>query len=113
MKWLAPLQVPSVWRPVTEDPATLQLFLDYYAASTPPLSKHALECLVRCQSQIYPGQQSKSAVLASRLPKQQSERKGRAPQHGARLLSSPLASVQPAAVQRLMPGSGGRCGSRL
>ena len=44
---LALPQVPSTWRPVTEDPTTLQLFLDYYAASTPPLSKHALECLVR------------------------------------------------------------------
>lgn len=32
---------------MTEDPATLDLLLDYYAASTPPLSKHALECLVR------------------------------------------------------------------
>ena len=39
-------QVPSMWRSVTEDPATLDLFLDYYAASTPPLSKYALECMV-------------------------------------------------------------------
>lgn len=40
------LQVPSSWRPVIEDPPTLQLFLDYYLASTPPLSSVALECMV-------------------------------------------------------------------
>ncbi len=40
------LQVPSTWRPVIEDPTTLQLFLDFYAASKPPLSSMALECLV-------------------------------------------------------------------
>ena len=41
------LQVPSTWRPVLEDPATLQLFLDFYATTKPPLSSMALECLVR------------------------------------------------------------------
>jgi hypothetical protein len=30
-----------------EDPATLSLFFDIYATSTPPLSSNALECLVR------------------------------------------------------------------
>ena len=40
-------QVPSTWRGIIEDPATLQLFLDFYAASQPPLSSMALECLVR------------------------------------------------------------------
>ncbi len=40
------LQVPSTWRPVVEDPATLQLFLDFYATTKPPLSSMALECLV-------------------------------------------------------------------
>jgi exportin-7 len=33
------LQVPSSWRGLIEDPSTLQLFLDYYAASSPPPSK--------------------------------------------------------------------------
>ena len=40
-------QVPSTWRSLIEDPATLQLMLDFYVASTPPLSNTALECLVR------------------------------------------------------------------
>lgn len=40
------MQVPSMWRPVVEDPATLQLFLDIYGSARPPLSCHALECLV-------------------------------------------------------------------
>eukprot|EP00775_Hariotina_reticulata_P008394 gene8394-8578_t len=44
------IQVPSSWRSLVEDPATLQLFLDYYAATRPPPSKLALECLVRLAS---------------------------------------------------------------
>ena len=39
-------QVPSLWRPVVEDPATLQLFLNTYTSCQPPLSSQALECLV-------------------------------------------------------------------
>ena len=42
----APLQVPSTWRPLIEDPSTLQLMLDFYAVTKPPLSSIALECLV-------------------------------------------------------------------
>jgi hypothetical protein len=41
------IQVPSSWRPLIEDPATMQLFLDVYATTKPPLSSMALECLVR------------------------------------------------------------------
>ena len=36
---------------MVEEPATLQLFLDYYKTTTPPLSNVALECLVRQQGQ--------------------------------------------------------------
>ena len=43
------LQVPATWRPIIEDPATLQLFLDFYGASQPPLSSMSLECLVSAQ----------------------------------------------------------------
>ena len=39
-------QVPSGWRPVIEDPGTLQLFLEFYSVTKPPLSNSALECLV-------------------------------------------------------------------
>ena len=38
--------MPSLWRPVVEDPATLQLFLTTYTSCQPPLSSQALECLV-------------------------------------------------------------------
>ncbi len=48
-------QVPSGWRPVIEDPGTLQLFLDFYAVTKPPLSNSALECLVRRRSQPVQG----------------------------------------------------------
>lgn len=44
--WGVHVQVPSGWRPVIEDPSTLQLFLDFYAVTKPPLSNSALECLV-------------------------------------------------------------------
>lgn len=44
------LQVPSSWRPVIEDPGTLKIFLDFYAATKPPLSNMSLECLVRLAS---------------------------------------------------------------
>ena len=37
---LGTIQVPSTWRPIIEQPSTLQLFLDFYAASSPPLSLH-------------------------------------------------------------------------
>jgi exportin-7 len=47
---IATLQIPSPWRPLLEDLSTLQLFFDYYAATAPPLSNAALECLVRCAS---------------------------------------------------------------
>ncbi|XP_021628258.1 exportin-7 isoform X4 [Manihot esculenta] len=44
------VQIPSSWRPVIEDPSTLQIFFDYYAITTTPLSKEALDCLVRLAS---------------------------------------------------------------
>ncbi|RQO84374.1 hypothetical protein POPTR_001G036100v4 [Populus trichocarpa] len=44
------IQIPSSWRPVLEDPSTLQIFFDYYAITTSPRSKEALECLVRLAS---------------------------------------------------------------
>ncbi|GIL63010.1 hypothetical protein Vafri_17171 [Volvox africanus] len=47
---LCTIQVPSSWRPAIEDPATLQLFLDLYSSSQPPLSSTALECMVRLAS---------------------------------------------------------------
>lgn len=47
---IATLQIPSPWRSLLEDLTTLQLFMDYYCATFPPLSNTALECLVRCAS---------------------------------------------------------------
>ncbi|XP_011020511.1 PREDICTED: exportin-7-like isoform X2 [Populus euphratica] len=42
--------IPTSWRSVLEDPSTLQIFFDYYAITTSPCSKEALECLVRLAS---------------------------------------------------------------
>eukprot|EP00271_Cylindrocystis_brebissonii_P005659 TRINITY_DN17835_c0_g2_i1.p1 TRINITY_DN17835_c0_g2~~TRINITY_DN17835_c0_g2_i1.p1 ORF type:complete len:1060 (+),score=142.88 TRINITY_DN17835_c0_g2_i1:716-3895(+) len=47
---LGTIQIPSTWRPILEDPATMQLFFDYYAMTKPRLSNQALECLVRLAS---------------------------------------------------------------
>lgn len=44
------IQVPSAWRLVVEEPSTLNIYFDYYALTNPPLSKTALECLVRLAS---------------------------------------------------------------
>ncbi|EHA8586343.1 hypothetical protein COCNU_scaffold000192G000010 [Cocos nucifera] len=33
------VQIPSSWRPVLQDPSTLQIFFDYYKITEPPLSK--------------------------------------------------------------------------
>ncbi|XVF24570.1 hypothetical protein REPUB_Repub13aG0139400 [Reevesia pubescens] len=44
------VQIPSSWRPVLEDSSTLQIFFDYYSITKAPLSKEALECLVRLAS---------------------------------------------------------------
>ncbi|XP_061996319.1 uncharacterized protein LOC133714255 isoform X1 [Rosa rugosa] len=44
------VQIPTSWRSVLEDPSTLQVFFDYYAITKAPLSKEALECLVRLAS---------------------------------------------------------------
>ncbi|XP_056691120.1 uncharacterized protein [Spinacia oleracea] len=44
------LQTPISWRPVLEEPSTVQLYFDYYAVTSPPVSKLALECLVSLAS---------------------------------------------------------------
>lgn len=44
------IQIPSSWRPLLEEPATLRVYFDYYALTSPPLSNLALECLVRLAS---------------------------------------------------------------
>ncbi|KAF2537504.1 hypothetical protein F2Q68_00023235 [Brassica cretica] len=44
------VQIPTSWRSVLEDPSTLQIFFDYYGSTDSPLSKEALECLVRLAS---------------------------------------------------------------
>ncbi|CAI9102605.1 OLC1v1000900C2 [Oldenlandia corymbosa var. corymbosa] len=44
------VQIPLSWKPVLEDFSTVQIFFDYYNISKPPVSKEALECLVRLAS---------------------------------------------------------------
>ncbi|CAO2822375.1 unnamed protein product [Amaranthus hypochondriacus] len=40
-------EIPCSWKSVLEEPSTVQIYFDYYAITSPPLSKLALECLVR------------------------------------------------------------------
>ncbi|XP_024031073.1 exportin-7 [Morus notabilis] len=44
------VQIPTSWRPILEEPSTLQIFFDYYAISQSHFSKEALECLLRLAS---------------------------------------------------------------
>ena len=44
------IQVPSSWRSLIEEPATMQLMFDVYKSSSPPVSNTTLECLVRLAS---------------------------------------------------------------
>ncbi|XP_039036143.1 exportin-7-like isoform X2 [Hibiscus syriacus] len=61
------VQIPSSWRPLLEDSSTLQIFFDYYSITKPPLSKEALECLVRLASvrrSLFVNDASRSKFLA-------------------------------------------------
>lgn len=44
------VQVPSSWRPVVQDTATMQLFFEFYLNSEPPRSSLALQALVQLSS---------------------------------------------------------------
>ncbi|XP_031377633.1 exportin-7 isoform X1 [Punica granatum] len=61
------VQIPTGWKPVLEDPATLQIFFDYYSIGNTPLSKEALECLVRLASvrrSLFTNEAARSKFLA-------------------------------------------------
>lgn len=66
---LGTIQIPSAWRPSIEDSTLLQLFLDFYASTQPPLSNMALECLVRLASvrRSLFGSEAERAGFLSRL----------------------------------------------
>ncbi|KAK9671280.1 hypothetical protein RND81_12G019100 [Saponaria officinalis] len=40
------IQLPLLWRPIIEEPSTLNIYFEYYAATSPPLSNLCLDCLV-------------------------------------------------------------------
>ncbi|GBG80488.1 hypothetical protein CBR_g30950 [Chara braunii] len=64
---LGTIQIPSSWRPLLEDTSTMQLFFDYYAATNPPLSTRALECLVRLASvrrSLFGGEKERTKFLS-------------------------------------------------
>ncbi|VAH76175.1 unnamed protein product [Triticum turgidum subsp. durum] len=44
------VQLPASWRPLLQDPSTVQIFFDYYKVNDTSVSKEALECLVRLAS---------------------------------------------------------------
>lgn len=63
---LGTIQIPSSWRPLVEDPTTLQCFLDVYMSHPPPLSTTSLECLVRLSSvrrSIFSGDQERMRFI--------------------------------------------------
>ncbi|KAK4771663.1 hypothetical protein SAY87_032195 [Trapa incisa] len=61
------VQIPTSWKTMLEDPSTLQIFFDYYRVGNAPLSKEALECLVRLASvrrSLFTNEASRSKFLA-------------------------------------------------
>ncbi|GMN55678.1 hypothetical protein TIFTF001_024798 [Ficus carica] len=53
------VQIPSSWRPVLEDPSTLQIFFDYYAITKAPLSKELVgiapvQCCISWRTRLWP-----------------------------------------------------------
>jgi len=67
---LGTIQVPTSWRPYLEDPQTMVLFIDTYAATQPPLSNCALECLVRIASvrrSLFSGEAERTKFLSRLL----------------------------------------------
>lgn len=65
---LATLQIPTPWRSLIEDLGTLQLYLEYYYATLPPVSNSALECLVRMASvrrSIFNSEPKRAAFLSA------------------------------------------------
>jgi len=64
---LGTIQIPSSWRPLLEDPSTIQLFFDFYGKTRPSLSSTALECLTRLASvrrSLFSGEPQRGAFLA-------------------------------------------------
>ncbi|MAD56215.1 MAG: hypothetical protein CL974_01570 [Euryarchaeota archaeon] len=60
------VQVPSSWRSLVQDTATLQLFFDIYANTEPPRSNQALECLVQLSSvrrSLFSSEKERTAFL--------------------------------------------------
>lgn len=60
------VQVPSQWRPLLQDTATMQLFFDYYLSSEPPRSKLALQALVQISSvrrSLFSSEKERTAFL--------------------------------------------------
>ncbi|KAG0447142.1 hypothetical protein HPP92_028453 [Vanilla planifolia] len=61
------IQIPASWKVVIVDPSTVQIFFDYYGSCEPPLSKEALECLVRLASvrrSVFTDDSTRSKFLA-------------------------------------------------
>lgn len=48
--WWWMMQVPNTWRAVIQDPATMQLLLDFYKNTQPPSSSEALQSLILLSS---------------------------------------------------------------
>ena len=60
------IQAPSNWRPVLQDPATIELLLDFYANTEPPRSNKAMEAVILICSvrrSLFPSDKEREAFL--------------------------------------------------
>lgn len=60
------IQAPTNWRPVLQDPATIELLLDFYANTDPPRSSRAMEAVILICSvrrSLFPSDKEREAFL--------------------------------------------------
>jgi exportin-7 len=60
------IQAPTSWRPLLQDPATTELFFEFYANTDPPRSSKAMEAIILLASvrrSLFPTDKDRAAFL--------------------------------------------------
>ena len=60
------IQAPTSWRPLLQDPATTELFFEFYATADPPRSSKAMEAIILLSSvrrSLFPTDKDRAAFL--------------------------------------------------
>uniref|UniRef100_A0A6U5ELX6 Importin N-terminal domain-containing protein n=1 Tax=Corethron hystrix TaxID=216773 RepID=A0A6U5ELX6_9STRA len=60
------IQVPASWRPIVQDPSTLELLFEFYSSTEPPCSSRAMEAVIllaSCRRSLFPSDKDRAAFL--------------------------------------------------